>query len=250
MRVGNFDFSPRLVPTLATISLLPLLLTLGVWQLGRAAEKREMRQVYDQRATDAPLRLDADRWRLLHDRATVDELAYARVKMRGRFETRRQYLLDNRTHNGVAGFEVLTAFIPEGASGGLMVKRGWIPLTGRRDSLPSLPVPEESVKVSGLFDMQRRPLPLLGPSGYEQHEWPKVVQRIELESMSEQLGIPLLPSVLLLDSGAPAGFVREWKPYYGIPASRHQGYAVQWFALALALAVIYVVVNTRRASDD
>ncbi len=30
---------------------------------------------------------------------------------------------------------------------------------------------------------------------------------------------------------------------------RHIGYAVQWFALALALAVIYVVTNFRRTKD-
>jgi len=28
---------------------------------------------------------------------------------------------------------------------------------------------------------------------------------------------------------------------------RHVGYAVQWFALALTLAVIYVVTNLRRS---
>jgi len=29
---------------------------------------------------------------------------------------------------------------------------------------------------------------------------------------------------------------------------RHIGYAVQWFALALTLAIIYVVVNLRRTA--
>jgi cytochrome oxidase assembly protein ShyY1 len=31
---------------------------------------------------------------------------------------------------------------------------------------------------------------------------------------------------------------------------RHIGYAVQWFSLALALLVIYIVTNFRRASTS
>ena len=43
----------------------------------------------------------------------------------------------------------------------------------------------------------------------------------------------------------PDGYVRNWVPP-GFPPMRHIGYAVQWFGLALALAVIYVVTNFRR----
>ena len=42
------------------------------------------------------------------------------------------------------------------------------------------------------------------------------------------------------------GFERVWRPVRGIGPQRHRGYAFQWFSLALALLVIYVVVNTRR----
>jgi surfeit locus 1 family protein len=42
--------------------------------------------------------------------------------------------------------------------------------------------------------------------------------------------------------------VRNWAPP-GFPPMRHIGYAVQWFALALTLFVIYVVTNTRRDAD-
>ncbi len=68
--------------------------------------------------------------------------------------------------------------------------------------------------------------------------------------MAKQLGLPLLPLVVLLDPGAPAGFAREWTPYYGISVQRHQGYAFQWFALATALGVIYIVVNLNRIDND
>lgn len=250
MRVGRFSFSPALVPTLATLAVLPLLVTLGLWQLGRAAEKRELQLMYEQRAKRPPLPLDAAGWTAIRASNDTGDLAYRRMEMQGRFDGAHQYLLDNRTRNGVAGFDVLTPFTPDGADGGVIVNRGWVPQGRDRADLPELPVPKESLAVTGTIDAKRKPLPLLGESGYRDPAWPKVVQRIDLHEMAKSLGYPLLPVVVLLDKDAPAGFSREWKPYYGIPVYRHQGYAVQWFALAIALIVIYIAVNTRRIPDD
>jgi surfeit locus 1 family protein len=53
--------------------------------------------------------------------------------------------------------------------------------------------------------------------------------------------------LVLLDPGEPDGYVRNWSAP-GFPPMRHLGYAVQWFALALTLAVIYVVTNLRRST--
>jgi surfeit locus 1 family protein len=53
--------------------------------------------------------------------------------------------------------------------------------------------------------------------------------------------------VILLDPGQPDGYLRNWSPP-GLPPLRHLGYAVQWFALAVALVVIYVVTNTRKVA--
>jgi surfeit locus 1 family protein len=54
--------------------------------------------------------------------------------------------------------------------------------------------------------------------------------------------------LVLLDAGEPDGYVRTWEPP-GFPPLRHIAYAVQWFALALALAVIYVVTNLKRPAS-
>jgi surfeit locus 1 family protein len=53
--------------------------------------------------------------------------------------------------------------------------------------------------------------------------------------------------LILLDPGEPDGYVRHWSPP-GFPPMRHIGYAVQWFALAAALFVIFIVTNVRRAA--
>ncbi len=50
-----------------------------------------------------------------------------------------------------------------------------------------------------------------------------------------------------------AGLVQNRTPEHigerGMPPEKHISYAVQWFALALALVVIYIAVNTRRSFE-
>jgi len=55
-----------------------------------------------------------------------------------------------------------------------------------------------------------------------------------------------LPVILLLDSEQQDGYVRDWNTLPFGP-ERNVGYAVQWFGLAVALLIIYLVVNTRKA---
>jgi surfeit locus 1 family protein len=172
MRIGRYRFSPALVPTLVTAALLPLLTGLGMWQLGRAEEKRGIEQTVARRIKAPPLEIDAERWSAIHLGTDASALAYRRVTMSGRFDGGRQYLLDNQTRNGVAGFQVLTAFMPGAAAGGVLVNRGWVPLGERRDRPPALPVPSTQLRLSGAFDGPRKSPPLLGSSGYEQPQWP------------------------------------------------------------------------------
>jgi cytochrome oxidase assembly protein ShyY1 len=69
--------------------------------------------------------------------------------------------------------------------------------------------------------------------------------------LSAELGYPLEPAVILLDPEAEGGYQRDWHPSFGgFGPERHQAYAVQWFSLAAALLVIYMVVNTHRHPED
>jgi hypothetical protein len=55
--------------------------------------------------------------------------------------------------------------------------------------------------------------------------------------------------LVLLDPSEPDGYARHWSAP-GFPPMRHIAYAVQWFSLAFALAVIYLVTNLHRRNND
>ena len=100
--------------------------------------------------------------------------------------------------------------------------------------------------------IRRPPAKAFGPEAVEGPgtSWPQVIQQLEIGRIGERLDRPLLPLVLLLDKADPGGFVRDWKPVYGITPDKHRAYAAQWFTLALVLLLIYIGVNTRRRGRE
>ena len=79
--------------------------------------------------------------------------------------------------------------------------------------------------------------------------WPRVVQFPNAASISGLLDEEILRPLLLLADDQPDGYLRDWQPA-ATGVDRHMGYALQWFAMAATLLVIYVVVNLRKEPHD
>jgi surfeit locus 1 family protein len=238
MRIGRFEFTPGLWPTLATLALLPLLCSLGYWQIDRAAAKRELLDGYAQHSHAVATSVDA---------AAAFDLAqqYHHVRITGRYDVQHQFLLDNQVRDGVAGYQVFTPLLLADERRAILVNRGWLALGASRRHLPALPTPEGPVTITGVL----APLPgygmLLGADIEADKHWPRVVQAIELARLQRDLSAELAPQIVLLDAAGPDGFMRQRKIVEFGP-ERNLGYAFQWFTMALAVLTIYIGVNTRR----
>ena len=240
MQLGGFEFRPPALPlTLLTLFLLALLTGLGFWQLDRAAQKRVLVEQYQGGEQEAPILVRPDL-------VATDDLDYRPALVSGHFDAERQFLLDNRTRQGLAGYHVLTPLRIEGSGHAILVNRGWVPRGPSRADLPVLHTPDTAVQLEGLLRQPGRAF-TLGEGEDREPGWPKVLQQVRLDLQAEQLGYPLLPMLLLLGPEQEHGFVREWEPVKGFGPEQNLGYAVQWFGLAAALLIIYVVVNCRRS---
>ena len=217
---------------------------LGLWQIERAGEKELRRESFATRSNDAPIPINQ---RLSTMPADIDPdwWRYRRVELSGDVFGDRQYLLDNRTRNGLAGYHVYLPVLVPGVDRVVLVNRGWLETGPSREQLPDISLDPAALVVSGIVDQPRRTL-LLGDDGYAATSWPKVVQRIDPARTAHDLERPVLPFVVLMDAAQPHGFAREWSPYLGIGPERHRAYAFQWFSLATAVAVVWIVVRARR----
>jgi surfeit locus 1 family protein len=241
VKLGSLIFTPRPFTTVLTIVVLAALVSLGRWQLQRADQKREL---FDAFAAGA----DATR---LIDLQTPPLPRYQHIEARGSYDGSRQLLIDNMTSaDGRAGYFVVTPFAL--ADGGwLLVNRGWVPLGVSRSALPAIDVAGNPRRLLGRADR----LPSAGlrmgrPAGLGP-PFPAVANfpnHSDIERLLRETSWTHAAELVLLDADQPEGYVRQWQPP-GFPPLRHTAYAVQWFGLALALSVIYLATNVRRAKS-
>lgn len=226
----RFQWRPNSRLLLFFLPLLPITLGLGFWQLQRADQKRALLASYESRRQSAPIPV-----------ATVDPASdhlYVRVEVDGVPDTAHQFLLDNRMRSGHPGFEVLTPVALDDGTW-VLVNRGWIAAGASRAQLPDIPALAERVHWIGyLYQVPGKPL-VLGSD--EAAGWPQVVEQIDRGQLERRLGHPLFPDVVRLEHSP--GLDTGWT-MVNLPPEQHIGYAVQWFAMATALAILLVVTNS------
>jgi len=239
IKLGSRIFTPRPFTTALTLVLLAALVSLGRWQLQRADQKRELFDAFAK---------GADATRLI-DLETPPLPRYRQIEARGSYDGSRQLLIDNMTSaDGRAGYFVVTPFALEGG-GWLLVNRGWVPLGASRAVLPAVGVAGDARRVFGRTDHLPSAGLRMGQPAALRPSYPAVASfpsHADIEQLLRETSWTQAAELILLDRDQPDGYVRQWQPP-GFPPLRHTAYAVQWFGLALALGVIYLVTNVRRS---
>ena len=239
--MGGFQFKPALVPTVAFLIVFPILISLGFWQLERAEEKRQI---------ESDVALAVAQPALQINEASETDLkteVYRKVTVTGRFDSDRQFLWDNKTYQGKPGFHVLTPFLVNGLQVAVIVNRGWVPMSGRRDQLPAVDVERTEVTITGVIKNPSNTIQLAERQDLSGTKFPHIIQAFEPDVFAAELGLTFLPVMIELAEDEKYGYIREWKPYFG-NIDRHNGYALQWFLMALITLFLFVKLNTKRTS--
>jgi surfeit locus 1 family protein len=221
----------------AVVGLLALAGACGwlcTWQLGRAAESREVSARFEAAGQAAPLEAVPD--------VLSDYRRFQRVALTGRYVAATQVLLDDRVHDGAAGYEVLTALeLADGRN--VLVNRGWIRADADRRVLPDVSVDGDEREVSGRLERLPRPGLRLGSSrGNAPADAPVIVAVYPTAAdIGRWLHSPVLDFELLLDADADDGYVRDWQAPVLSP-ERHLAYAGQWLVFGLGSIAAAVAV--------
>ncbi len=219
-----------LLITLATVLGMGVTVSLGRWQLDRAAQKEALQASMDGQSSkylvDTALLLSAPE---------PDTLVHQHARLRGQWISEQTVYLDNRQMNAKVGFFVLTPLRLEGSARVVLVQRGWVQRNfEERDKVPAIETPGGAVTVEGRMAPPSSKLFELGKP-----EASAIRQNLDLEQFRAQTRLPLL-SVMLMQTGpASEGLLREW-PAVNLGVEKHYGYAFQWFGIAAALALLYL----------
>ena len=234
---------PALWPTLISLPILVLSLTLGVWQLERREWKRDIldRMVMNQAAP--PLSLDE----LLKGDPLRHE--YGRVKVAGTFEHGKEFHLAARSLKNKVGLQVVT---PLKTDDGRVVlfDRGWIPSEKKEPSKRAEGQVAGRVELTGIVRRSQIKGRFVPDSVPDRNVW----FHVDVPLMRQLAGAPRDPKLdtFFLDADAapnPGGAPVGAQTRLDIP-NDHMQYAITWFLLALALAGVYLAYHWENGRLD
>ena len=234
-------FRFRAIPFVATVLLVALGVTLGQWQQGRAADKLALQARLAERAVQPPLVIGPQ----LLSAAQVD---LRPVSVAGEFVQDWPLFLDNRPQQGKVGFYLLMPFKIAGSSTHVLVARGWLPrYTGEHDRLPEFSTPQGTVIVTGVAKSAMGKVMQLGEPAVVKPR--AILQNITSAQFADASKLSVQP--FFIEQTGPPGndqLLRDW-PAANLGVEKHQGYAFQWYALALMAFLFFVVTGFRRGTQ-
>jgi surfeit locus 1 family protein len=233
MQLVSFRFTPKLIPTVATIAAMALTASLGKWQLNRAAEKFSLQTEYETKANQPAVIYDSKN-------NLINSITYRNIRVTGEFDTKAEIFIDNKFHNDQPGYHVITP-LRVADNHYVLINRGWVARGSDYRIIPTVKTPQGSVTIEGIAVPPSGKFLELSTQTVEGKVW----QNLVLSRYIEQTKLSVAPLVIQQqnDTGDGLPRVRE-RPDTGI--AKHQGYAFQWFALCLGIFITYIVVNTKR----
>lgn len=216
---------PILWASLTTGLGIAALLALGTWQVERAAWKDVLQAELDSQLAlppePLPARIDDPApWR--HRRATA----------KGTFDHDHEMTVLAPAGDGTSGYHVVTPLIRAGADA-VLVDRGWVPLAARFPA--ARPVGE--LVVEGIVTVPGGPGPFTPDNVPGEGAW----YWFDLPAMAATAGARALPVLLEAAAARAPGGLPEGGQTVVALRNEHRGYAATWYALAAALAVVYVL---------
>ena len=228
--------SSRLVAASIALPAILVMAGLGVWQLDRLAWKRELVQTMEQRMTEAPREVSDILAR------PAGERSWRPVMVVGQFlHDREMPLYRQAVEDNAPGYDILTPLLlADGRA--VLVNRGWVPPEQHLAAMRTN-VPQGQVWVTGIVREIGEREPFANDNSPSTREW----YWIDPEAMEVFAGIPLLPIVVVADRAADPGILpRGGQVRLELP-NNHLQYALSWFALAAALAVVYGIWMMRQS---
>jgi surfeit locus 1 family protein len=217
-------FRPLPVLTIIAIPALAALIALGVWQGGRAGEKAEQIAAFAQHMQAPPLSLE---------QACAETLAPGQIVVPPPAHGATVRVFGHQAATAAAGWKLFQA--AEICGRPVLVETGFDPLElgGPGGVMPgaNLPPPDRFI----VTPWPEQPF-MAGPNAPDRNEW----SWFDAPAMTKALGVTDLDTryVLAPLDGLPDYLVRT-------PPETHVGYAVTWFGMAIAFAVIYGLMHVR-----
>ena len=215
------------------IIFVPITISLGMWQIERANEKKLIIANYDKLLVYAPIALQKNQ--MLNN--------WQPIETTGTYEDTIVYE-DNAINNGKAGFKVYHLFRNDDGTF-IFIHRGFIERNLIKNNLPEVEIPTEKKSIYGttLFKQNNTFVKNIEESDS------RIIQEFNASLLIDKY--PMLkdkylhPFLFNLDIRDVNKYQPIEKPV-NMTASKHIGYAIKWFGLCAALIILTIYAFRRK----
>lgn len=233
----KWRFTPQWPMIFLALASIALFVRLGFWQIHRADEKKSMLAAQASLGRQMP--------KVWHAEQPLP-LQYQRIQITGHYLPD-VFFLDNQHHEHAFGYDVLS---PMQLDNGhiIMIDRGWVKGENTRRIYPAVKTPIDSMVVQGSAYFPSNNQWVLGADLEKIASNVTVIERVDVNLLSQILQKKVYPFIIRLDKEDAYGFVREWA-IVSMPPERHVAYAIQWFAIALVILILFISLNLKKEDD-
>lgn len=240
IKLGRFVIRFNWLVALAVLATVAGLTRLGIWQMSRAQEKIEEQEQFTASGLDeatpisqvpiAGLEYDA----LQHQNR--------RVVMQGRYLNENNIFLIYQTYEEQLGYEVITPLALADPEQLVLVSRGWSPVGSEEELARTLPPITGVQTVEGqIFVPSEKMANRTNDS--RNSDWPLLRRYVNISELQTRFEQPLFPYVVRLSEGEEGVLIRHW-PEVVVNTERHFSYALQWFAMAIAVLTTALILSS------
>lgn len=235
---GSFDQSvlrrPRWIAAIVVaLAITVLFVRLAMWQLDRLEERRTQNAIIDDRMSEPPRPFVGITGQYGDD---ADAMAYRHTIAEGEFRTEDEFFSIGRTYGDLSGTLVATPFDLDDGSV-LIVVRGLVPLGTAGPPAEDYSPHRGQIVIEGVLEP--------GEESSAFRESPPqdgqlaALSRLDLEYIDQWIDGDVLPILMYLErwSAPNPHLVPEPIPRPELTEGSHLGYAVQWFAFAVIVAI-------------
>lgn len=242
IRLGQLELRFHWLVALCVLLTMTGLVRLGLWQLERAEEKVQQQIDYQAMMHD-------EAWPLANVPLAGREydaiqLQNRRVLLEGEYLNEQSLFLIYQSFEDQIGYEIVTPFLDTTTNEIVMVSRGWTGAASYEEVRDKLPVIEGTRHLSGqIFVPSAGMAARTNNISTDNIGWPLLIRYLNMEELAPLFDRPLFPYAVRLGEGEPGVLVRHWSTVL-VDTSRNFSYALQWFAMAIAVLIVSLVLSS------
>ena len=216
----------RLAATIFYIIFGSVFVFLGFWQIERGAEKDQIVSNFEEAQMKQPLPI------------SNNSKKWDRVYVNGALDKSKTIFIDNTIYKGALGYKVVAPLILD-MDEIILVDFGWTKQPERRGDVKTVEISSnQNISVTGVLEQPE--LGLVLSDELFSSSWPKISQSKSIDALQELFDERIYPFILLSDFRKDSDLTYIKPVVTNMPPVKHYGYAGQWFAMFIALTIMYL----------